>query len=184
MGVGFLLIYILGLILLVLSPIAYFGLKKTEHKKAGVVVALSLALIVLVPAFLMIFESELYSKSDAMNDLDEIEIVLRDDFEILENEIVGSIEYYQTTELLISSEDRDRIIRSIETADNYKLIAPSKTLSDEMNRKLSEKLIWNYTHDDSFVRESYEKKEGYAPIEIIVTLQRESDTLYLSKVMD
>ncbi len=184
MGVGVLVGYILGLILLILSPIVYFGLKKAGHKKTGIVIASILALIVLVPAFLMIFESELYWKSDARNDLDEIEIGLIDDFEILENEIVGSIDYYQTTKLLISSRDRDRIIRNIETSDNYKTIDSNMTLADQMRRQLSDKVIWNYRLNDSFVRESYEKKEGYVPIEIVVTLRRESDTLDLSKIMD
>lgn len=184
MGIGVLFIYTLGFILLILSPISYLVLEKTGHKKAGVIVSLALALTVLVPAFLIIFESELYWKSDAINDLGEIETVLMDDFEILENEIVGSIEYYQTTKLLVSSKDRDRVIGSIETADNYKLMDSDKTLSDYMNRELSEKTIWNYKHNESFIRESYEKKDGFIPIQIIVTLQKASDTLDLRKIMD
>lgn len=184
MGVGVLIIYFFGLILLILSPVAYFGLKKTGHKKAGIVIASFLVLIVLVPAFLMIFESELYWKSDAINDLDEIGISLMDDFEILENEIVGSIDYYQTTKLLISSRDRASIIKKIKTSNNYKSIDYNKTLSGEMNRQVSKKVIWNYKLNDSFVRESYEKKDKYVPIEITMTLRRESNTLELSKIMD
>lgn len=184
MGVGILIGYILGLILLILSPVAYFSLKKNGHKKAGIVIALFLALIVIIPAFFMIFESELYWKSDAINDLNEIEITLTDDFEILRNEIVGSMDYYQTTELLISASDRDKIIKKIENADNYKSMDSKNSLADEMKRQLSEKVIWNYKFNDLFVRESYEKEAGYVPIEIAVVLRRESDTLRLSKIMD
>jgi len=184
MGVGVLILYIFGLILLVLSPIAYFGFKKIGYKKTGVVIALFLALIVLIPAFLMIFESELYSKSDAIKDLDQIGIALTNDFEILENEIIGNPEYYQSTELLISPKDRDRIIKEIESSNNYKMMDNKKTLSSQINRKVNIKEIWNYRFDDSYVRESIEIKDGYVPVEITVTLRKKSDTLVLSVIMD
>jgi predicted PurR-regulated permease PerM len=184
MGVGVLIIYIFGLIILILSPVAYFGLKKTGHKKAGIVIALLLALIVVIPAFSMIFESELYWKSDAIEDLDKIGIVLIDDFEILENEIIGNPEYYQTTELLISSKDRDRIIKKIKSSNNYKLMDVKKSLSSQVNRNVNIKEIWNYKFDNSYVRESIEIKDEYVPVEITVKLRKNSDTLGLSVIMD
>lgn len=184
MGAGIIIIFFFGLILLILSPVAYFALKKHGYKKTGIVIASLLVLIVVLPTFLMIFESELYWESDAIKDLNEIGIILTDDFEILENEIVGSIDYYQTTQLLISSKDRNGIIEKIETSDNFKLINSNKTLSNEMDRQESEKVIWNYGLSNSFVRESYEKKEGYTSIQTVVTLHRKSDTLELRKIMD
>ena len=53
-----------------------------------------------------------------------------------------------------------------------------------MKRKASEKIVWNYGIDDSFVRESYEKEDGYVPIIVKVTLKMDSDTLQLKKIMD
>lgn len=97
---------------------------------------------------------------------------------------MGSIDYFQTTELLISAVDRDKIIEKIKKSANYKSMHSKKNLADEMNRQLSEKLIWNYEFNGSFVRESYEKEAGYVPIEITVTLRMDSDTLELSKIMN
>ena len=177
MGVGVLILYILGIIILLLSPITYFGLKKLGHKTAGIVTATILALIVLVPAFLMTFESELYTKSEAEKELNEIGISLENDFEMIENEIVGMPEYYQTTDLLISSSDRTKIIEKIKNADNFQILETGNNLLDTMKRKANGKIVWNYGINDSFVRESYEKEDGYVPISVKVTLKMESDTL-------
>lgn len=176
--------YGIGIIILILSPITYFGLKKQGHKNAGLVTASILALIVLVPAFLMTFESELYTKSEAKKELNRIEISLENDFEIIENEIVGMPEYYQTTNLLISCSDRAKIIEEIRNSDNFQTIESGNSFLDTTNRKASGKLIWNYSIEDSFVRESYEKEDEYVPISVKVTLKMESDTLELKKIMD
>ena len=184
MGVGVLILYIIGLIILVLSPIAYFGLKKLGHKTAGIVTATILALIVLVPTFFMVFESQLYTKFEAEKELNGIGISFENDFEMVENEIVGMPEYYQTTNLLISSSDRTKIIEKIKNADNFQIIETGNNLFDTMKRTASGKIVWNYGMDDSFVRESYEKEDGYVPISVKVTLKNESDTLELKKIID
>ena len=176
--------YILGLIILILSPVAYFGLKKLGYKTAGVVTATILALIVLVPAFFMAFESQIYTKSEAEKELNRIGISLENNFKMVENKIVGMPGYYQTTDLLISSWDKTKIIEEIKNADNFQFIENENNLFDAMKRKASGKIVWNYGINDSFIRESYEKEEGYVPISVIVTLEMESDTLELKKIMD
>lgn len=184
MGAGVLILYIIGLIILMLSPIAYLGLKKIGYKTAGIVTAAILALIVLVPSFFMVFESQLYTKSEAEKVLNGIGINLKNDFKMVKNEIVGMPEYYQTTDLLISSSDRMKIIEEIKNANNFQIIETGNILLDSIKRKASGKMVWNYSINDSFVRESYEKEDGYVPISVKVTLEMESDTLELKKIMD
>ncbi|MCZ4409068.1 hypothetical protein O3Q51_09625 [Cryomorphaceae bacterium 1068] len=184
MGVGIIVLCLIGLILLILAPFAYYLLNKAGYKKSGIVVAAILYMVVLLPSFSLLFESQLYMKLDAKEDLATLGFELADDFEILENDIVGVADYHQTTRFLLSSEDIERIINDIQASDNFKKVDELRILSDLMGRRFSEKIIWNYAFDGTFVRESYKKEEGYAPVEVVLTVRLNSDTLELRKIMD
>ncbi len=103
MGYGFIVVMIAGIILLILSVLSFFFIKSLGRKKLAYIVSISLASVVIIPFFLFAFESFLYFKSDVKNDLELAHFHLEDNFEILENDITGTIDYYQKTQIKISS---------------------------------------------------------------------------------
>lgn len=191
MGAGVLVGAIIGLLILVAAPISYFILKYLGYKKAGIVVALLLASIVLIPFFLIYFESELYSKSDARKDLDKLGIELQDDFEITYSNISGMPEYYQFTELKISKKDRDKIIESI--IDSIKLKQRSTHKLNFADSIYTTKLygvektftLFNhYKTKDIYIRELYNKHPSYIATEMKLLVHEFSDTIRIERIED
>jgi len=180
MGIGVLILAVIGLILLLLSPISFFILRRKGYKKMAIVVSFFPACVVLIPFFSFLFESELYFKSDAKKDLKELKVVLNDDFQILSNKIDGFPDYFQTTHLLISESDRNRLIEEITHSDNFKILSDNaKTLAFEMDWEESTKKIWNYRQGGFYKKELYENKTGYVPYQKHLFLKKDSDTLLL-----
>jgi len=93
MGVGVVIAFFIGILILVFSGASYLVLKHYGYKKTGIAVSLFFALIVLIPIFSTIFESELYFKSDARKDLEIAGVILNDGFEIKHSDIFGMPDY-------------------------------------------------------------------------------------------
>lgn len=191
MGAGVLIGAIIGLLILIGSPISYFILKYLGYKKAGIVVALLMASVVLIPFFLFYFESELYSKSDARDDLGKLGIELQDDFEITYSKISGMPEYYQFTELKISKKDRIRIIDSItdsikqkERNTNQLNFTDSIQISNLNGIEKTFTLFNNYKNRNIYVRDFYSKNPKYIATEITLLVHEFSDTIRIERIED
>jgi len=182
---GEIIMCIIGIFILILSVVSYRVLNYYGHRKSGIVVGLFLALIVLIPLFSLIFESELYFKSDARKDLKIAEIVLNNDFEIEDSNISGMSDYYQLTKLKISNTDRHKIINQIVNSSNFKTIHDIQYYSlNAISNEESPKIIWNYKVKDEYIIETYEKKSGYSPIKLIVKVKEHSPILDLTRIED
>ena len=148
MGIGVIYLMLLGVFILICSLVSFFIFKKKRQLKTGFFVSVFLAMIVLIPVFLIAFESELYFKSDAKEDLYQVNILLQDDFEIISNEIVGMPEYYQTTYLKVSEKDKTQIINDIKSSSNFKILKNAdSTLFNKISfsgERVERKVIWNY----------------------------------------
>lgn len=104
----FILLFLLPIVFLWLL---YFVAKKLGDEKIGKVLVGVFSVLYLLFWGSFIFEDELFFKSDARDILAKQNIVLKDDFEIKDNDISGGIgEYYQTLVLEISAEDKARLI--------------------------------------------------------------------------
>ena len=182
---GVIIMFIIGIFILVLSVISYKVLKHHGYKKTGIALSLFFALVVLIPLFSMIFESELYFKSDVRKDLKIAEIVLKNDFEIESNDITGLTDYYQLTKLRISNADRDKIITQIINSNNFKTIDNIQYYSMNVIRdEESPKIIWHYRVKDEYIIETYEKKRGYSPTKLILKVNEHSTYLNLTVIQD
>lgn len=181
MGVGVLVLAFIGLLLLIGSPFSYFPIKYLGYKKAGIVVAVLMASVVLIPFFLFYFESELYSKADVRKDLAKLNITLK-------NEISGMPEYYQFTDLKISQEDKQKIINEIKNSGNFEKrdsMYPLRFL--EINQNIWKKdttILHNYQFENQFIREIYIKEQNFVPINIQIETTENSDILKLERVED
>ncbi len=188
MGAGVLIGAIMAMIILICSPISYFILKYLGYKRTGIFISVFLALIVLIPLFFLIFESKLYSKSDAEKDLKLIDIQLKDDFEIIRSEISGMPEYYQFTDLKISDQDKEIIIKDIKVSDNFEKrdsIQPIRFMVLEKDLyRADTTILHNYKYKNMFIRELYIKRFNHVPINLRVEASQNSDMLYLERIED
>lgn len=173
-----------GLFILVLSGFSYLILKHYGYKKTGIAVALFFALIVLIPLFTTIFESQLYFKSDAKDDLKIADIVLKDDFEITYSDIFGMPDYYQITKLKISNRDKKRIIEQIVKSDNFKTFNETVGYYNISMYEENDKIIWNYKQKNEYVIETYEKKQGYSPTRFMLNIKDDSNIVDITLTQD
>lgn len=177
------IIFIIGFIILLLSGVSYLVLKHYGYKKTGIVVSIILALLVITPVFVTVFESQFYFKSNARDDLGIADIVLKDDFEIENNDIMGFPDYYQDTKLMISDNDRNTIIDKIKKNKNFKKLSSEEfqhTRGDNKNEIISH----NYKIENEYILETYQKRIGYSTIQIRITVKPNSNILLLSRIED
>lgn len=189
MGIGILFILVIGIIILICSQLSYFAFKKIGQKKTGIVIALVLSLIVLIPLFMTVFEGDLYFKSDAKEDLQLVNIVLVDDFKIISSNISGMPEYYQKTLLKISKKDNLRIIDQIKHSSDFKKYAfYSDLMADvyEYRTTIDSNYIkfWNRQSGEVFSRGYFKDIKGIVPIKMTIDLSLNSDTLFINRNED
>lgn len=189
MGVGILVLFFFGVIILICSLLSYFAFKKIGQTKTGIVIALILGSVVLTPLFMIIFEGELYLKSDAEKDLELINIKLKDDFEIISSKISGMPEYYQNTELKISPKDNLRIIEQVKQSSDFKKYNQYSDLMInvyEFRATVDSNYVkfWNRQSGKVFSRGYSKYVKGIVPIKITIELSLNSDTLFIKRFED
>lgn len=187
MGIGVLYGAIIGLIILISSPLSYFILKKSGKKKMGVVVSAVLASIVIIPLLLIGLDGRFYNKTDAKEDLKLANLKLNDDFEIISNKVTGIPERFQYTKLKLSKKDRNRIISEIKKGVNFKKSSKTRILRNEMwdeNAVRNNVVFTDYLWNNEFIRESYYRQGDFVPILMIVSLRENSDTLRFERIED
>lgn len=163
------------LILIVLIPsafcvwlvyILYSIPAKRGQKKIGIILSSIAGLFFVYMVAAMIFEDELFSKDEAKNLLVEQNIILNNDFELLENKSMSSIgDYYHTFTLRITAEDRTRVINEIKNSKNFNHDAEIENYFENRDDYYNgPKRIKNYETEKQFVRELFEPQgKGYAP---------------------
>ena len=185
MGVGVLFGAVIGLIILICSPLSYFILKKNGKKKLGIIISIVLALIVVVPLLSIALEGTFYNKTNAKDDLKLANLKLNDDFEIISNKVTGMPERFQYTELRLTKNDRNRIISEIKNGVNFKTSSETRILQNEMwNEKgIRNKVVsTDYLFRNEYIREAYFRQDNYVPTLMIVSLKENSDTLTFERI--
>lgn len=178
---GMILIYGL-LILLILTIIAVsiiFIFKRKHKTKIGLLISLPIFIIIIYCLFINNFDELLISKSDVRSDLKNANIILNEDFEILENSVVGFPERFQKTKLRISENDFARIISEIKNASDFKKSNESWLLHQASINNESPKnkvVIANYTLNGQFMREGYFRNGNYVPIYVIASFHSISNS--------
>jgi hypothetical protein len=124
---------------------------------------------ILIVAFFVIFEDQLFTGNDAKKLVEEQNIRLRDKYELLDNSSSSAMggDYFHTFTLKISENDKREAIRAIKSSRNFKtdikLINSSLYLSAD--RYLGPTIIQNYETAEAYVREYFKPSgtEGYTP---------------------
>jgi len=142
-----LILLIIGLIVLVLS------LKKKSLSR----VLISVLLITPIFSVLLAntFDELGISKNDVISEIKYLGVVLKDDFKITNNKVTGMPERIQETKIEISIKDKNRIIKIISEAENFKSfkndeeIATDTTYEQFYNRNI----ILNLKYPEFYRRE-------------------------------
>ena len=146
----------------------YWMPTKLGYPKAGRILATVITLSLSITVLLAVFEEELFSKNDAEELLAEQDIILTDNFEIVENKSMSGIgDYYHTFTLRVSEKDKKAIINQIKSSSNFAVhreLESTRYADNSKDYYTGPKRVKNYETETQFVRELFEPKgEGYAP---------------------
>ena len=179
---GFFILFALLLvgILIGLTFLLYKVPKRFGYPRVGILLSSIFGLVVAYISILIIFEDQLFSKSDAQELLAEQNIQLSDNFELVNNESMTAIgDYYHTFTLKISAHDKERIMNQIRSSDNFIPHSQPKPLITELTDYYEgDKVTQNYETEEEFVRELFEPLgKGYAPTWRIIHLNKNKNEL-------
>jgi hypothetical protein len=144
-------------------------LKKLGYPKTAKYLTVAYGLIVLTIGIAIVFEDQLFTKNNAKELVEEQDIKLTDEFELLKNESISSIEEsYHTFTLKISERNKQDAIAKIKNAVNFEPYdngSKESLLYEQGDRYFGPKLIQNYETESSYIREYFQPsgRQGYAP---------------------
>ena len=186
MGVGLLIGFLILLILIIIGLFSlwYFTIKKKS--KIGIIVSSSLLVFLLAIIFTNEIDQLTHSKNDVREDLKYSQIILNEDFEILENEVYGMPERFQETRIEISTSDLNRLIEELKSDPKYHHSEQEQILRDEMysNPKKNTIVTASYQCRDYVIRESYFKEDEYVASLFIVRLKENQNILEYERIED
>lgn len=186
MGVGVLIgFFVLIFLLIIFVLLLIRALRKKS--KIGIIVYSIILISLLSLLFINEIDEISYSKSDAKKDLQLANLFLKDDFEIVKNDVIGMPERFQETELKISEPDKIRIINEIKNSNSFKKSNESNILYSQMWNEKSprNKIVYtNYYYKNIYTRESYYREKDYVPILMEVCVTEENNILKLSRIED
>jgi hypothetical protein len=190
---SFVLFWGLSILLLIsiivgLIYFAYWLPKRLGKRKLGLWLSGTLTAGLLILIIATVFEDKFFFKSDAQKRLKEHSIELKDDFKIISNDSGGFMDYYHQFVLTITSQDKERLINQIRSADNYQPEA------DEMFDLRAGKIRYsdtdtsftaNYQDKWNYIYEFYKpNKQGYAPTWDKVSISKTENKLTYERVLD
>ena len=182
MGVGILI----GLVLLIIFILAGIGLliySRKKKSKIGLAVSIIMISIVVFALLTNTIDELRISKKDIVSDLRNINIELKDDFKITYNNVTGMHERIHETEIQISNNDKDRIIKEIRSSSNFKEFSNDQELINDTNTEqfgTSDK-IFNFKYPRSYSRETYLNIDNF-PTRLFVTIYENSNTLRYERI--
>jgi len=176
------------------APIAigfvmYYLPKKLGYPKFAKWLAIGYVIIVCLIGVWILFEDQLFTKSEAKKLLKEQNVIINNDFILMKNESMSAIgDYYHTFILEISQADKEQIIQRIKSAKYFKKIG--ETIVDfqtasTINRYEGVAQIQEYETESAFVTEFFKPNgKGYSPTFRRVTIEKIGKTLQFEDIDD
>ena len=183
MGAGFAVI-LLGIIILLLVPFIYFGIRMAGFPKAAVFISVAVFLIVSIPLLKISYRSQMYSKEDALVDFQEARLNIKGALKVHENDISGFKLVEQKATFILDSTEVNEIIHKMESHPNFIISPTLLDLRDEMERQPSGKIIRQFRHKDLFVVETYQTLDEYTVKSSTFTFKKNNDTVQFHKIED
>ncbi|WP_375580679.1 hypothetical protein ABWH96_06585 [Marivirga tractuosa] len=190
-------IFIILIYLLIIIGLPYlaYRLSKNRGKKTlGIILASITFIIVTFPITSVLIEDYWFFKSDVTKTLVKHEFYLTDDFEIVEHEISGLMDYYEYFRIQISNEDKIALINKIKNADNFedRTIETDKPIDEEDAKVLprysndqSEVYTWNYLTEKDYIFKYYKPRpRGETPIDETISISINKKELKYEIILD
>lgn len=144
---------------LLIGRIIYIIPKRMGYVKIAKWLTYIYVVVLGIFALTSIFEDELFSRSDALIQLKELNIDLVDEFDLTHNESTSGIgDYYHTFSLSISIKDKEQIIQLIKSDKHFKSLGEpiaDYRFDSKTDRYNGPMIIQNYETRSSFVRELF-----------------------------
>jgi hypothetical protein len=135
-----------------------------------------------------------FFKSDVIKTLEKHEFSLKDDFEIIEHEITGLMDYYEYFKIEISQNDKTGLIDKIQNADNFE----DRTIEtdepfDENDAKVlprysndhNEEYTWNYKTEREYIFKYYKPRpRGETPVDETISVSIKNKQLKYQIFLD
>lgn len=164
----------------------YWIPKKMGYPKVGKYLSIGLFISLMLIILYGIFQDSFFTKNQARKLLAEQEIVLIEDFNILNNKTSFAIgDYYHRFRLEVSESDKNQLIDIIKNSDNFKRILEDKLdlYSDSLEIKTS-KIIQNYEDEEKYVKELFRPHhEGENATYYRVEIEKSVNTLVYEKIV-
>ncbi|MNK55026.1 hypothetical protein D3C87_740260 [compost metagenome] len=183
---GMTLIYGL-LILLILLLIGLIVLIVSLKKKSISGILISVLLITPIFSVLLAntFDELSISKNDVISELKHLGVVLKDDFKIVDNKVTGMPERYQETEITISIADRNRIIKVISEAENFKSFKNDEEIATDTTYEqfYNSNKILNLKYPE-FYRKEISKEIDHISTRISLTVYEKDNVIIYQRIED
>ncbi len=165
----------------------YWIPKKLGYPKVGKFLSIGLFLLLVLIILYGIFQDAFFTKNHARELLVEQDIVLKDDFKILNNKTSTSRGYYyHRFRLEISDNDKNRIIDEIKNTDDIKGVNEEKLdlYSNSLEIK-SSKVIQHYESPETFVKELLRPNHEGEPSSYFKTeIEKKVNTLVFEEIRE
>jgi hypothetical protein len=192
---SFLIFWILIILLIIgltigIIYLGYWIPKRFGKRKLGKWIAGILSIAVLSFIFSVVFEDELFFKSDAEKLLAEHNIELKENFKLNSNEFAGIKDFYHRFELTISESDKSRIKDKITSAENYHQLENETTDIRIDKQRYAEngdgqEFTANYQTESEYIYEYYKpNKKGYAPTYNRISIMKTENKLIYENISD
>lgn len=171
------------LIIIAFIAIAIFIISTKRNSRVGIVISVFLFLIIIYSLMINYIDQWKVTKKDILADLKNVNIELIDDFEIIDNQVSGMPERIQKTIIEISSEDKNRIIKQIETAENYKSYWTTQEIAEEKQEIGfgDYKEIYHFQYPTFYSVQTYKSIENY-PTRLIVDLDKNKNVIKYQRI--
>lgn len=178
---GLIAVVIFGIVILLLIPFIYYGLKMAGYNKLAIIICSIMFLIIMIPMVKYGYRSQMYSNQDAVNDLHKAGIGFKNPIRIVSNDINGIKNMKQKTVLIIDTADVNRIINKIEEDSKYQISMKLLDLKDELGSNARQKVTRNYRFKDNYMLETYGKIDEYTIQYTELKLRKNIDTVFFKK---
>ncbi len=119
MGTGILIGFLIIILLLILSIYLFYILWRKGKTKTGIAIGGVIFIFCMYVLNINTVDEFMHSKKDVIKDLSLAKIEINEDFEILDNEVVGMPERFQKTKINLSKSDKNRIILEIKNSPDF-----------------------------------------------------------------
>jgi hypothetical protein len=185
MGIGVLIGFIIIILLLIISIYLFYILWRKGKTKTGIAIGGGIFIFCMYVLNVNTVDAFMHSKKDVLKDLSLAKIEIKEDFEILDNEVIGMPERIQKTRISISKNEKNRIILEIKNSPDFFTSYESHILRTEAwDGKKNEIVTRNYKFNDIYIRESYYREKNFVPIIMIVEFNEENEIIQYERIED